>query len=69
LKYSRAFVSAPSWEAKLAPNKLKPGKIRLHIQKLPKVDTVSVIKGPGNLSAFELPLEPDEEKPKTKSKS
>ncbi|MGA7623971.1 MAG: hypothetical protein WCA91_10350 [Candidatus Acidiferrales bacterium] len=52
----------------MTPNKIKPGKIHLRSQKLPKVGTVSVIKGPGNLSAFELPLEPEEENSKLKSK-
>jgi hypothetical protein len=42
----------------------KPGKIKLRSQKLHKVGTVSVIRGPGNLSNFEPPVEPVRQKPK-----
>jgi hypothetical protein len=36
----------------------KPSKLKLSAKKLPKVGTISVIKGPGNLSTFRPPLEP-----------
>ena len=42
----------------------KAGKLKLSVKKLPKVGTMSVIKGPGNLSTFTPPLEPEEEKRK-----
>jgi hypothetical protein len=42
----------------------KPPKLKLNVKKLPKVGTMSVIKGPGNLSTFTPPLEPVEEKGK-----
>ncbi len=40
----------------------KPRKLKLNVKKLPKVGTMSVIKGPGNLSTFRPPLEPVAEK-------
>ena len=42
----------------------KPRKLKLRSQKLPKVGTMSVIKGPGNLSGLRSPLD----SPKDKSK-
>jgi hypothetical protein len=42
----------------------KPRKMKLNVKKLPKVGTMSVIKGPGNLSTFSPPLEPVAEKGK-----
>lgn len=42
----------------------KAGKLKLSVKKLPKVGTMSVIQGPGNLSTFRPPLEPEEEKGK-----
>lgn len=42
----------------------KPRKLKLRSQKLPKVGTVSVIRGPGNLSTFEPPVEPVKDKHK-----
>jgi hypothetical protein len=47
----------------MRPMKLgKASKRKLSVKKLPKVGTMSVIKGPGNLSTFSPPLEPVEEK-------
>lgn len=49
----------------MRPKKLgKAGKVKLSVKKLPKVGTMSVIKGPGNLSTFTPPLEPEEERRK-----
>jgi hypothetical protein len=42
----------------------KPRKLKLRSQKLPKVSSMSVIKGPGNLSSLRSPLD----SPKDKSK-
>jgi hypothetical protein len=42
----------------------KSRKLKLHSQKLPKVGTMTVIKGPGNLSTFEPAVEASAEKPK-----
>jgi hypothetical protein len=42
----------------------KPRKLKLNVKKLPKVGTMSVIQGPGNLSTFRPPLEPVGEKGK-----
>ena len=47
----------------MRPKKLgKTSKLKLSVKKLPKVGTMSVIKGPGNLATFSPPVEPDEEK-------
>ena len=47
----------------MRPKKVgKASKLKLSVKKLPKVGTMYVIKGPGNLSTFEPPLEPDEDK-------
>ncbi|MFZ0522314.1 MAG: hypothetical protein WAL95_14915 [Candidatus Acidiferrales bacterium] len=35
----------------------KPRKLKLRSQKLPKVGTMSMIKGPGNLSGLRSPLD------------
>jgi hypothetical protein len=42
----------------------KPRKLKLRSEKLPKVASMTVIKGPGNLSTFEPPVETSAEKPK-----
>ena len=50
-------------EPEMRPRKPgKAGKLKLSVKKLPKVGTMSVIKGPGNLSTFSPPLEPVEVK-------
>jgi hypothetical protein len=41
----------------------KPRKLKLRSEKLPKVASMTVIKGPGNLSTFEPPVETSAEKP------
>jgi hypothetical protein len=46
----------------LGTDKSKPAKPRLRGQKLPKVGTMSMIKGPGNLSSFKPPLQPGKKK-------
>ena len=46
----------------LGIHKSKPGKLRLRGQKLPKVGTMSMIKGPGHLSSFKPPLQPGKKK-------
>jgi hypothetical protein len=52
-------------ESEMRPRKPgKAGKLKLSVKKLPKVDTMSVIKGPGNLSTFQPPVEPAAEKRK-----
>ena len=42
----------------------KPRNLKLSVKKLPKVGTISVIKGPGNLSTFQPPLDVAPEKRK-----
>lgn len=52
-------------EPEMRPKKLgKASKLKLSVKKLPKVGTMSVIKGPGNLSTFQPPVEPATEKSK-----
>jgi hypothetical protein len=52
-------------EPEMRPRKpRKASKLKLSVKKLPKVGTMSVIKGPGNLSTFTPPLEPEEERRK-----
>jgi hypothetical protein len=60
---SATFSSVRETEPKMRPMKLgKASKRKLSVKKLPKVGTMSVIKGPGNLSTFSPPPEPVEEK-------
>jgi hypothetical protein len=62
---SATFSSVRETEPKMRPKKLgKASKLKLSVRKLPKVGTMSVIKGPGNLSTFSPPLEPAEQKGK-----
>lgn len=42
----------------------KPRKLKLRSEKLPKVSSMTVIKGPGNLSTFGSPLDSAQEKSK-----
>ncbi|MFZ0579757.1 MAG: hypothetical protein WAN72_26205 [Candidatus Acidiferrales bacterium] len=42
----------------------KPRKLKLRSQKLPKVGSMTVIKGPGNLSGFHSPLDSAKDKSK-----
>ncbi|MFZ3333754.1 MAG: hypothetical protein WA197_24160 [Candidatus Acidiferrales bacterium] len=42
----------------------KPRKLKRRSQKLPKVASMSVIKGPGNLSTFRSPLDSAKDKSK-----
>jgi hypothetical protein len=46
----------------LGIDKSKPAKPRLRGQKLPKVGTMSMVKGPGHLSSFKPLLEPKKKK-------
>jgi hypothetical protein len=60
---SATFSTVVEREPKMRPKKLgKASKLKLSVKKLPKVGTMSVIKGPGNLATFSPPVEPDEEK-------
>jgi hypothetical protein len=46
----------------LGTDKGKLAKNRLRVQKLPKVGTMSMIKGPGNLSSLKPLLQPTKKK-------
>jgi hypothetical protein len=43
-------------------DKSKPAKARLRVQKLPRVGTMSMIKGPGNLSSLKTLVQPGKKK-------
>jgi hypothetical protein len=53
-------ATAAEKESTMRPG--KPRKLKLRSQKLPKVSSMSVIKGPGNLSTFRSPIDSAKDK-------
>jgi hypothetical protein len=46
----------------LGIDKSNPPKNRLRGKKLPRIGTMSMVKGPGHLSSFKPPLQPGKKK-------
>ncbi|MFZ0886392.1 MAG: hypothetical protein WAN14_23525 [Candidatus Acidiferrales bacterium] len=54
-RFAGREATATTEESTMRPG--KPRKLKLRSQKLPKVGTMSMIKGPGNLSGLRSPLD------------